>query len=174
MAMTTPAGGPRPGKRPVSLQSSLGAGPCPKHFVRINPHGSHTTGHYTHGSPRYGRGAAAGVRAKPDSAGGQPGPVWFGFLFFSFLKKDFIYLFLEWGREGEREGEKHQYVVASLTPPTGDLARNQAFGQTWNRTRDPLVCRLALNPLSCTSQGCSVFSCPELSFIYLLFSFYFY
>ena len=93
MAMTTPAGGPRPWKRPVSLQSSLGAGPCPKHFVRINPHGSHTTGHYTHGSPRYGRGAAAGVRAKPDSAGGQPGPVWFGFFFsFLFLKRIlFIY-----------------------------------------------------------------------------------
>ena len=27
--------------------------------------------------------------------------------------KDFIYLFLERGREGERDGEKHQCVVAS-------------------------------------------------------------
>ena len=33
--------------------------------------------------------------------------------------KDFIYLFLEKRREGEREGEKHQCVVASRTPPTG-------------------------------------------------------
>ena len=32
--------------------------------------------------------------------------------------KDYIYLFLERGREGE----KHQYMVASCTPPTGDLA----------------------------------------------------
>ena len=36
----------------------------------------------------------------------------------------FIYLFLERGREGEREGKKHQCVVASHVPPTGDLARN--------------------------------------------------
>ena len=40
--------------------------------------------------------------------------------------KDFFFkilfiLFLERGMEGEREGEKHQCVVA---PPTGNLARN--------------------------------------------------
>ena len=28
------------------------------------------------------------------------------------------------GREREREGEKHQYVVASHMPRTGDLAHN--------------------------------------------------
>ena len=40
-----------------------------------------------------------------------------------FLKKDFIYLFFrESGRKEEREGEKHQPVVASNAPPTGDLA----------------------------------------------------
>ena len=33
-----------------------------------------------------------------------------------------MYLFLERGREGEREGEKHQCVVASRVPPIGDLA----------------------------------------------------
>ena len=38
--------------------------------------------------------------------------------------KDFLYLFLERGGKGEREGEKHQYVVASYAPPTGDLAQN--------------------------------------------------
>ena len=37
---------------------------------------------------------------------------------------DFIYLFLEKGREREREGEKHQRVVASHMPHTGDLASN--------------------------------------------------
>ena len=36
--------------------------------------------------------------------------------------RDFIYLFLERGREGERKGEKHQCVVASRAPPTGDPA----------------------------------------------------
>ena len=38
--------------------------------------------------------------------------------------KYFIYLFLERGREGDREGEKHQCVVASCAPPTGNLACN--------------------------------------------------
>ena len=42
--------------------------------------------------------------------------------FFSFFQR-FIY-FLERGREGEREGEKHQCVVASQVPPIGDLACN--------------------------------------------------
>ena len=35
---------------------------------------------------------------------------------------DFIYLFLERGRDGEREEEKHQRVVASHAPPTGYVA----------------------------------------------------
>ena len=39
-----------------------------------------------------------------------------------FLKKIFyLFIFRERGREGEREGEKHQCVVASLAPPTGGL-----------------------------------------------------
>ena len=38
---------------------------------------------------------------------------------FPLTKKDFIYLFLE-RREGkEKEGEKHQCVVASCMPPIG-------------------------------------------------------
>ena len=37
---------------------------------------------------------------------------------------DFIYLFLDTGREGERQEEKHQCVVASLVPPTWDLDCN--------------------------------------------------
>ena len=35
-----------------------------------------------------------------------------------------MYLFLERGREGEREGEKYQCVGASHMPPAGDLAHN--------------------------------------------------
>ena len=46
--------------------------------------------------------------------------LWVSFFFFF---KDFIYLFLERGREGER-GRKHHCVVASCVPPTEDLARN--------------------------------------------------
>ena len=33
-------------------------------------------------------------------------------------------MFRERGREGEREGEKHQCVVVSHMPPTGDPACN--------------------------------------------------
>ena len=39
-----------------------------------------------------------------------------------------------------KEGEKHQCVVASHTPPTGDSAATQACALTGNRTDNPLVC----------------------------------
>ena len=61
-------------------------------------------------------------------------PVCFSFLFF-FL--DFIYLFLERGREGEREGEKHQCVVASHMPHTGDLACNPGMCPDWESNWRP-------------------------------------
>ena len=59
---------------------------------------------------------------------------------------DFMYLFLERGKGRERE--KHQCVVASRAPPTGDLARNPGLCPYWELNGNPLVCRLALNPLS--------------------------
>ena len=49
------------------------------------------------------------------------------YLFF----KDFIYLFLDRGREGDREGEKHQCVVAFHAPPTGDLACKPVMCPDW-------------------------------------------
>ena len=57
------------------------------------------------------------------------------------------------GRAGEREREKHQCVVASHIPPTGELICNPACALTGNRTGNPLVRRPMLNPLSYTSQG---------------------
>ena len=38
---------------------------------------------------------------------------------FLFKKIFYLFIFRERGREGEREGEKHQCVVASRTTPTG-------------------------------------------------------
>ena len=35
------------------------------------------------------------------------------------------------GKEGEKEGEKHQCVVASCTPPTGDLVHNPDMYPDW-------------------------------------------
>ena len=72
-----------------------------------------------------------------------------GWIFF----KDFIYLFLERGREGEKEGEKYQCVVASRAPPTGDLAHNPGMCPDSELNRRLFGSQPALNPLSHTSQG---------------------
>ena len=51
----------------------------------------------------------------------------------SLLFKGFIYLFFrERGREGEREGEKHQCVVASHVAPLGTWPATQACVLTGN------------------------------------------
>ena len=53
------------------------------------------------------------------------------------LFKEILFIFRERGREGEREGEKHQCVVASRTPPTGDLARNPGMCPDRESNRRP-------------------------------------
>ena len=57
------------------------------------------------------------------------------------------------GREGEKEGGKHQCVVALMCPPVGTWLTTQACALAGNRTSDLLVHRPALNPLNHTSQG---------------------
>ena len=52
-----------------------------------------------------------------------------------YVFKDFIYLLLERVRDGEREGEKHQCVVASCAPPAGDLAVNPGMCPDWESNR---------------------------------------
>ena len=64
----------------------------------------------------------------------------------------YLFIFTQREREGEREGEKHQCVVAFHRPQLGTWPTTQACALTGNRTGDPLVCRPALNPLSHTSQ----------------------
>ena len=39
-----------------------------------------------------------------------------------FFLRFYLFIFRESGREGEKEEEKHQCVVASCVPPTGHLA----------------------------------------------------
>ena len=48
-----------------------------------------------------------------------------------YFLKDFTYLFLERRKEEEKEGEKHQCVVASHVPPTGDLAHSPGMCPDW-------------------------------------------
>ena len=56
----------------------------------------------------------------------------FSIYFYLFLKKRFyLFIFQRGGREGEREGEKHQCVVASYTPPPEDLAHNPGMCPDW-------------------------------------------
>ena len=76
-----------------------------------------------------------------------------------YLKRFYLFIFRERGREGERAGEKLQCEVASHMPPTGDLVPNPGICPDRNRTSNPLVLRPALNPLSHTSQGrcCKIF-----------------
>ena len=46
----------------------------------------------------------------------------------------YVFIFRQREREGEREGEKHQCVVAPRMPPTGDLAHNPSMcpDREWN------------------------------------------
>ena len=52
-----------------------------------------------------------------------------------FLKT--LFIFRERGREGEREGEKNQCVVASPTPPSGNLAHNSGMCPDWELNQQP-------------------------------------
>ena len=51
--------------------------------------------------------------------------------------KIFIYLFLERGEGKEKEGEKHQCVVASCTPPTEDQAYTPGMCLGWESNQQP-------------------------------------
>ena len=80
----------------------------------------------------------------------------------------FIFIFRQRGREGEREGEKHQCVVASHASPTGDSAATQACALSGNWTSNPLVHRLALDPLTHQPGLFVSWNRPVLLYIFLL------
>ena len=65
----------------------------------------------------------------------------------SFIFEDFIYLFIfrQRGKEGEREGEKHQCVVDSCVP-TGDLAHNPGMHPDWELSRQPFGLQASAQP----------------------------
>ena len=53
------------------------------------------------------------------------------FIYFILFKDFILFYFLQRGRERERQGEKHQCVVASHAPPTGDQAHNPGMCPDW-------------------------------------------
>ena len=56
-----------------------------------------------------------------------------------FIKKRFyLFIFRERGKEGEREAEKHQCVVASPAPPTEDLTCNPDMCPDWESNWRPI------------------------------------
>ena len=55
-----------------------------------------------------------------------------------FFKIFYLFIFRERGREGERKGEKHQCVVVSHMPPTGELACNPGMCPDWEWSQEPL------------------------------------
>ena len=76
------------------------------------------------------------------------------FLGISYFFKDFINLFLERGERREKERERNINVWLPLVHHLlGTWPTSQACALTGSWTDDPLVHRLALNPLSHTSQG---------------------
>ena len=68
-----------------------------------------------------------------------------------FFLRFYLSIFTERGREGEREGEKYQCVVASHVPPTGDLAHNPGMWPHWESNWQPFDSQPVLNPLSHTN-----------------------
>ena len=68
-----------------------------------------------------------------------------------FFKSLFIYSEKEEGME--KEGEKHQCVVASHMAPTGDLADNPGMCPDWESNWQPFSLQPTLSPLSYISQG---------------------
>ena len=55
----------------------------------------------------------------------------------NFLKRFYLFILREKGREGEREGEKHQCVVASHASPTGNLACSPGMCPDWELNQQP-------------------------------------
>ena len=73
-----------------------------------------------------------------------------GFNFLSFFLRFYLFVF----SGGKKESERNINVWLLLENPLlGTWPTTQACALTGNRTGDPLVLRLALNPLSHTSQG---------------------
>ena len=76
--------------------------------------------------------------------------------FIGTFKKIYLFIFRERGREGGREGEQHQCVVASYVgpwEPTGDLTHNQTSALDWESNWQPFDSQAGTQTLSHMNQG---------------------
>ena len=69
------------------------------------------------------------------------------------LLRFYLFIFRERGREGEREGEKHQCVVASRAPPTGDLAHNPGMCPDCESNQQPFGSQACAQSTEIHQQG---------------------
>ena len=77
----------------------------------------------------------------------------YSFFFFFFLR--FLFIFRE--GKGGREGEKHQYMVVSHAPPTGDLAHKSGMCPDWEANRQPFGSRADTQSTELHQPGRSLF-----------------
>ena len=75
--------------------------------------------------------------------------------FFFFFFKDFI---KSREREGKREEEKNQCMVASPAPPTGDLARNPGMCLDWKSNRQPSGLQVGTQSTEPHQPGLEIYS----------------
>ena len=75
---------------------------------------------------------------------------------YSYFKRFYVFFEKEEGREKEKERNINVWLPLMHLPP-GTWPTTQARALTGNRSNDPLVRRLAPNPLSHTSQGWNTF-----------------
>ena len=71
--------------------------------------------------------------------------------------KIYLFIFRERGRDGERQGEKHQFVIAFHVAPTRDPACNPGMHPDWESNQWSFGSQPTLNPLNYTSQGYALF-----------------
>ena len=89
-----------------------------------------------------GRGAKTNVSSQPS--------------YLEILSYLFIYLFIERGREGERE--RNINVVASCVPPTGDLAHNPGMCPDWESNQRPFGSQVGAQSIEPHQPGLSFIS----------------
>ena len=90
------------------------------------------------------------------------------FLFHVIFLRFYLFIFSQRGREGKR-GRETSMCGCLSRPLLGTWPTAQACALTGNQTGDPLIHRLALNPLSHTNQGS--FTCYFSITVYFLYYF---